>query len=450
MRADTGDDPYAGRTLGGFKLQEKIGRGGMASVYLAHKTGPGGFDQLSAVKVVHPHLALERGFMEMFMDEARIAAMVNHPNVCRVFDFGHDGDTYYLAMEHLTGETWASVVGRALERKGRRYQRLLPVLTAAVLSQVCEGLHAAHEARGHDGQPLRIVHRDVSPKNVFVTYDGTVRVLDFGIASAVDRLHATRTGTIKGNLAYMAPEQMKNSDVSRQADIWSVGVMLWEAMARQRLFRRGTDAATMLAVDDGPPSRMPGGTGRVAPSLVPIAYRALDRDPDRRFRTAREMGDALSGFVAKTSPMPAAELSRVMHELFEIEAPAEDGSPNGSAGHGRPVRGAPTAPPSDHAAERQLDAEAGAANPSPNQRRHSPLRGSDGAVVLTLVLILLMMLWALFDVPDPGPTRGPGSPRGSASATDRAAHGRRDAPQGGGVFRPRARPLQKAPRRSAD
>ena len=177
---------------------------------------------------------------------------------------------------------------------------------------------------------------------------------------------------------------------------------------------------------------------------------ALDRDPDRRFRTAREMGDALSGFVAKTSPMPAAELSRVMHELFEIEAPAEDGSPNGSAGHGGPVRGAPTAPPSDHAAERQLDAEAGAASPSPNQRRHSPLRGSDGAVVLTLVLILLMMLWALFDVPDPGPTRGPGSPRGSASATDRAAHGRRDAPQGGGVFRPRARPLQKAPRRSAD
>lgn len=302
--------------MGGYRLYRKFARGGMASVYMAHKTGPGGFGQFSAVKVVHPHLAARRRYLEMFLDEARIAASINHVNVCRVFDFGRSESTYYLALEHLMGATWGEVRQRILDRGRREELQRLPLLTAWVVAQACEGLHAAHETRDVRDRPLNIIHRDVSPQNIFVTFDGGVRVLDFGIARAAERLHHSRAGSTKGRIAYMSPEQTTSKQVDRRVDVWALGVVLWEGLACQPLFRRGTDAATMLAVVDDPVPPIPNNVGPVPRALVQIAHRALQKDPTQRFATAREMGEALSGCLAHHLSINPADVSRYMHDMF--------------------------------------------------------------------------------------------------------------------------------------
>lgn len=311
-------DPRAlliGRNLGGFRVVRELASGGMASVFLARKEGPGRVLQHAAIKVVHPHLAFQRDFVDMFLDEARIVSCVHHPNVCRVLDFGSTDGTYYLAMEYVLGETWGAVASAlAADEAGKK---VLPALAAFVIAQACEGLHAAHEATDDEGVPLHIVHRDLSPQNIFVAYDGTVRVLDFGIARAADRITTTQAGTVKGRLAYMAPEQMEGHPVDRRADLWSLGVVLREALEGRRLFRRGSDAETMVAVttDPIPPFRVP-----VAPKLQEIVGRALERDPKRRYENARQLGLDLTRFArAQTPPADMPELSAWMHRLFPAQ-----------------------------------------------------------------------------------------------------------------------------------
>src|SRR4051812_6967433 len=202
---------FEGQVLGSYRILRPIASGGMATVYLARKAGPRGFAQNAAVKVVHPHLALQSEFVEMFLDEARIISLINHPNVCRVLDFGAFGGTYFLAMEYVRGETWADLL-TAL-RAHPQGEKAIPAISAWVLSQTCEGLHAAHEAHDESGSPLHIVHRDVSPQNLLVGYDGSVRIVDFGVAYAAERSHATRDGAVKGRYQYMAPEQMRGNAV---------------------------------------------------------------------------------------------------------------------------------------------------------------------------------------------------------------------------------------------
>jgi serine/threonine-protein kinase len=327
---------FLGRSFGGFRMVCALASGGMATVFLARKEGPARVSKFAAIKVVHPHLAFERDFVNMFLDEARIAGLIDHPNVCSVLDFGMAEGTYYLAMEYLLGETWNAV--RAALAEHPEGARILPAITAYVLSQACEGLHAAHEAIDEHGRPLRIVHRDVSPQNIFVAYDGTVRVLDFGIASAADRITSTRDGTLKGRLAYMSPEQMSVSEVGPAADIWSMGVVLREALEGKRLFRRSSDAETMLAVTNDP---LPQWGGSVPLALRHIADRALTREPEARFANAHEMGIALSRFAhSARNPMASSELSVWMGLLFaaqmeqkrallqlSIPTPADDAAP---------------------------------------------------------------------------------------------------------------------------
>lgn len=312
----SGRGGYTGRMMGGFCLHDELASGGMASVYLAYKEGPRGIGQMAAVKVIHPHLAHRREYVNMFLDEARISACINHPNVVRVLDFGEEDGSYYLAMEHLTGKTWHDVWRATLDRKDSRELQRLPRLAAWVLSQACEGLHTAHEALDLSGSPLHVVHRDISPQNVFVTFDGNVRVIDFGIASAEKRLHITKEGMIKGRIAYMSPEQMSGAETDRRADVWSMGVLLWEALARQRLFARFDDAATIAAVLNAYVPPIPQSVGKVPQALVDIALKALQRNPEDRFATARQMADALSAFVADHGRVAAADVSAHIQPMF--------------------------------------------------------------------------------------------------------------------------------------
>jgi serine/threonine protein kinase len=306
---------FLGRSFGGFRVVCELASGGMATVFLARKEGPARVSKHAAIKVVHPHLIAERDFIHMFLDEARIAACLDHPNVCRVLDFGQAEGTYYLAMEYLLGETWSSVrAALSLHPDGRQ---LLPSIAAHVLAQACEGLHAAHEASDDQGTLLQVVHRDVSPQNIFVAYDGTVRVLDFGVASAADRITSTRDGILKGRLAYMSPEQMAGEPVGRAADIWAMGVVLREALEGKRLFRRVGDAETMFAVTSEP---LPPWSVEVPERLRAIAERALSRSPAARYASAHEMALELTRFAsAQRGAVGISALSTWMQELFALQ-----------------------------------------------------------------------------------------------------------------------------------
>ena len=303
--------------IGRYELCFELASGGMASVYLARIDGVSGFEKLVALKRIHRHLAKEKGYVDMFLDEARIASRITHPNVCSVFDFGEADGEHYIAMEYLVGEPLSRLMSRAATDHNQRRSPLLPLRMARIIADACEGLHAAHELKDANGDLLHVVHRDVSPRNLFVTYDGAVQVVDFGIASASQRLHHTSTGQLKGTFAYMAPEQLAARPIDRRVDIWALGVALWEMLAVKRLFKRDTTANTIHSVlydEIQPPSDY---RFQVPEELDRIVLKALQRDPKDRWRTAREMGQALRQFLGTQNEiMGPAELSDWMEEVF--------------------------------------------------------------------------------------------------------------------------------------
>ncbi|HHH30119.1 MAG TPA: serine/threonine protein kinase, partial [Polyangiaceae bacterium] len=281
--------------LGRYRVVDEIGVGGMASVHLARVDGPGGFQKWVAIKRIHPHLVEDDQFVDMFLDEARIAAGINHANVAQVFDLGKDDNTYWIAMEYLHGEPLREVMRRIEEHSTR-----IPFhIAARVCADAAEGLHAAHELRGRNGQLLNLVHRDVTPHNLFVTYEGYTKVVDFGIAKVVDRLASTRAGTLKGKLAYMSPEQVRGQEVDRRTDIFALGVVLWELTTNRRLFRMDTDLDTLEKVQACvvplPSTIVPD----YPPELQDIVMKALAQRKEDRFQTAREFSRALQRFLMK-------------------------------------------------------------------------------------------------------------------------------------------------------
>jgi len=303
--------------IGRYELCFELASGGMASVYLARIDGSPGFEKLIALKRIHRHLAKEKGYVDMFLDEARIASRITHPNVCSVFDFGEADGEYYIAMEYLVGEPLSRLCGSVARDPAQRRHPVLPLRMARIIADACEGLHAAHELKDANGELLHVVHRDVSPRNLFVTYDGAVQVVDFGIASARQRLHHTSTGQVKGTFAYMAPEQLTADPIDRRVDVWALGVSLWEMLAVRRLFRRDTTANTIHSVlydEVVPPSDY---RAQVPKALDEIVMKALARDPNERWQTAREMGRALRQFLGTQSEVIGpAELSEWMTEIF--------------------------------------------------------------------------------------------------------------------------------------
>jgi eukaryotic-like serine/threonine-protein kinase len=282
--------------LGRYRVVDEIGVGGMASVHLARMDGPGGFQKWVAIKRIHPHLVEDDQFVDMFLDEARIAAGINHANVAQVFDLGKDDNTYWIAMEYLHGEPLREVMRRAEERR----MRIMPDLAARICADAADGLHAAHELRGKNGQLLGLVHRDVTPHNLFLTYEGYTKVVDFGIAKVADRLSSTRAGTLKGKLAYMSPEQVRGAEVDRTTDIFALGVVLWELTTNQRLFRMDTDLDTLEKVQAcivPPPSTIIPG---YPPELEACVMKALSKRKQDRFATAREFSRALQSFLMRS------------------------------------------------------------------------------------------------------------------------------------------------------
>jgi serine/threonine-protein kinase len=302
--------------IGKYQLCFRLASGGMARVYLARIQGPAGFEKLVALKRIHSHLADQPEFIEMFLDEARIASRINHPNICQVFDFGQDHGAYYISMEFLLGETAGRVAG-ALNKEEEVDSERWGCIAARIVAEAAEGLHAAHELKGDKGESMKVVHRDVSPHNIFVTYDGAVKVVDFGIASAANRLHTTNEGTLKGRWPYMAPEQIQGGKIDRRVDIWALGVTLWEMLTRRRLFKRKNDAETIMAVVYG---RFPTPSEVVTDlpkELDAVVMKALERDPERRFQTAREMGQAINQALTDHGKATGnAEISDLMGELF--------------------------------------------------------------------------------------------------------------------------------------
>ena len=310
--------PRQQQRLGNYRLCLELASGGMASVYLARVEGRTGLHRFVALKRVHPHLANDSTFVEMFLDEARIASLVQHPNVCSVFDFDAIDGEYYLAMEFLFGEP-LSAVWRAMARRplGEARSPSRAALVARIVADACEGLHAAHELRTPSGEPLGVVHRDVSPENIFLTYDGVVKVVDFGIALAENQRHVTVPGMIKGKLAYMPPEVLRGLKPDRRADVWGLGVLLWELLTGQRLFHRSTDIETLRTIAEVNIPRPSKVMSDVPEELDAIVLRALTSDREQRYATTRELGRALSAAVVKLGDAAGlAELSEWMDDLF--------------------------------------------------------------------------------------------------------------------------------------
>ncbi|EYF04429.1 serine/threonine protein kinase [Chondromyces apiculatus] len=300
--------------LGRYRVVDEIGVGGMASVHLARMDGPGGFQKWVAIKRIHPHLVEDDQFVDMFLDEARIAAGINHANVAQVFDLGKDDNTYWIAMEYLHGEPLREVMRRAEERG----LQLAPELAARMCADAAEGLHAAHELRGKNGQLLGLVHRDVTPHNLFITYDGYTKVVDFGIAKVADRLSSTRAGTLKGKLAYMSPEQVSGvKDIDRTTDIFALGVVLWELTTNQRLFRMDTDLDTLEKVQKCEVPRPSSIVPNYPLELEAIVLKALAKDRNQRFATAREFSRALQNFLMRMGAyVGPEEVAQFVRQVF--------------------------------------------------------------------------------------------------------------------------------------
>ncbi len=281
------------RRFGRYELIEKIATGGMAEIFLARHHALPDFDRLVVVKRLLPALAKDATFVSMFLDEARTSAGLNHPNVVQIYDLGVMDDQYFIAMELIQGEDLVEISHRAME-----LERTIPVaLAARIVADTCKALHHAHEQTGFDGKPLGIVHRDVSPHNVLVTYAGDVKIVDFGIAKARTQTSKTGAGMLKGKYSYMSPEQCLGEALDRRSDLFSLGVVLYELTTGRRLFHfeRSTDILEAITEAPVPPPSMvvPG----YPPALEAIVMRALERDPARRFATALEMQRALEAFL---------------------------------------------------------------------------------------------------------------------------------------------------------
>ncbi|HEX4450792.1 MAG TPA: protein kinase [Kofleriaceae bacterium] len=307
----------AARRLGRYELITRIGQGGMAEVQLALQRGPAGFEKLVVVKLVHDNLATQKTFVDMLLEEARLAALVKHPNVVDIYDLGQADGRYFIAMEYLEGEPLLAVL-----RAGREGNRLDALSTGRLIADTAEGLDAAHELRSMTGEAVELVHHDISLGNIVVLYTGQVKLVDFGVAKAAQS-SPTTSKKVQGKFSYMAPEKLKGEAGDRRSDIFSLGCVMWEALTLKRLFRGGNDAETMkqvLELPIAPPSTI---NGDVPAEYDEIVMRALDRDPHKRHVSAKELAVEIEellrkhGYGAKND-----RIAKYMQETFKAHIDA--------------------------------------------------------------------------------------------------------------------------------
>ncbi|MEW6430590.1 MAG: DUF2378 family protein [Myxococcota bacterium] len=308
------------QTLGRYTLVRKLAVGGMGEVWLAKQKGPAGFEKLVVVKTLLQHLKEDQEFVNMFFDEARIAAVLNHPNIAQIYDLGEDKGEYYIAMEYVHGLSLRDVLVHATEKRGG-----MPLaLKCRVIADAAAALDFAHQAKTPSGQPLDLIHRDVSPQNILLGFNGSVKLIDFGVAKAANKLVRTATGIIKGKYAYMSPEQAYGKDLDGRSDVFGLGIVFWEILCTERLFKRENETDTLRAVVGAPihpPSQLDRGVPR---ALDAIVLKALDRDRESRYQTAGELQKAIESFLARQRlPATSAHLAAFMRELFPEDVEIE-------------------------------------------------------------------------------------------------------------------------------
>ena len=297
---------------GRYRLLARLGRGGMADVFLAVSAGPKSFSKLVVVKRLLPQWTEDELFIRMFFDEARLALRLNHPNVVQTYEVTGDEGGHSIVMEYLEGQSLRRVI-QAARKAG---SPLSVGESVRIMSEVLSGLHHAHELTGYDGTPLELVHRDVSPHNIIVTYDGTTKVVDFGVAKATLNTTHTAVGTMKGKPNYMSPEQLKDDPIDRRADVFTAGVVLWELLTGAQLFGSESLKAMQRVLSMAIP-RVSTVVPTVAGELDDIVARALEREPTKRFPTALAMQEALERYaVSQGETVPASALAKRMSELF--------------------------------------------------------------------------------------------------------------------------------------
>ena len=302
--------------LGKYHLLDRIAMGGMAEIFRAKAKGAEGFEKLVAVKRILPQMVDDQEFVDMFIDEAKTVAQLSHANICQIFEFGQEAGTYFIALELVEGRDLKQVM---LTRRRQGQPIPLPIVLA-IISKTCEALEYAHNCKTPEGEPMNIVHRDVSPQNVLISYLGSVKLIDFGIAKAMGRLTKTSAGNIKGKFAYMSPEQVSAHPIDHRSDIFACGTVLWEALTNKRLFKAENEIVTMQMVRKAeitPPSEV---NPDLPKGIDPIVLKSLARDPEERYQNTGDLLDDLERFAAGSDNVcTSRQLASWMQEVFAEE-----------------------------------------------------------------------------------------------------------------------------------
>ncbi|MGC4114173.1 MAG: serine/threonine-protein kinase [Myxococcales bacterium] len=399
-----------GIPFGRYELLKRIAAGGMGEVFLARQVGMQGFEKLLVVKVLLPHLVEDQEFVTMFFDEARIAARLNHNNVAQIFDLGDVEGAYYIAMEYIHGD---DVV--RLWKQARTQNKPVPLpLVARIAADAAAGLDYAHKATDANNQPLGLVHRDVSPQNILVTFDGGVKLIDFGVAKAAGRASHTATGTLKGKYSYMSPEQASGKAIDCRSDVFALGVVLYEMATSLRLFKRETEISTLKAVEACEIPRPSETNPEIDEQLEAVMMKALARDVKDRYQDAAAFRLALEDWaVQKRASASSAHLAAFMQGLYAERLAAE-------RAEGKPFsefEGTPSAVfrrgPGSKVAQINRDSAtiSGRAPPAePPPKSKAPLIAGVGAAALAVVAGLAFVFW-------PKPLPPPPPPVAEAAAT---------------------------------
>jgi serine/threonine protein kinase len=372
---------------GPYRLLQRIAVGGMAEVFRAKRTGVEGFEKVVAVKRILPHLSDNKEFVDMFIDEAKMVAGLTHPNIVQIFDLGKIDRTYFIAMDYVHGRDL-----RTIMRRGREKGLRIPLdLSLLVVSRVCSALEFAHRKKDERGVPMQIVHRDVSPQNILISFEGEVKLTDFGIAKAATKATVTDAGALRGKLLYMSPEQAWGKPMDRRSDVFSLGIVFYEMVTDQKPFLASSEMSILETVRECkvvPPSQV---NPRIPEKLERVLLKALARDVDERYQDAAEMYRDLERVLHERQPPTSAELSRFMELLFDdpersevsmapgTPAPAEPPPPTSTVHEdfesAAPAAAAPAAPaPPAAVAPEPVPVTAPPAPPEPEPEAKTPAR----------------------------------------------------------------------------
>ncbi len=402
------------RRLGRYVLDRKIATGGMAEIWLAHQAGPAGFAKEIVIKRILPHLADDTKFVEMFLDEARLAAALQHPNIAQIYDLGELDGSYFIAMEYVDGCDLEAVIQRSTDI-GRFVP---PPIAARLIADACAGLDYAHTFRDRGGREVGLVHRDISPQNLLLSQGGIVKIVDFGVAKATTSSHKTQTGAVKGKLSYMSPEQISAQPLDGRSDVFSLGIVLYELVTNQRPFGHESElmAVTAILNEEPPPPRTL--TAAVPEELEHVIYRALAKDRDERFASASEMQLALEQYLQHqgtllTNRDVAGYLADLFSENPSGTIPALERQAGAQLGVGGTVAGVISSATRPHAsASTQTMVHEG------QDDDVIPPRRGRGALIAVVLLVVAVLIGAGFGIMHViAPAEGSGDSSTTASTT---------------------------------